>query len=324
MAIKQSCQCPTCKKFGLLQPESNFYSVQHDLFKKYPVCKSCISEKIDLNNHKDVLFILQQLDFPYLEQTWDDLLEKYPDSALGRYLLEIRRNETTKKMRFSDTNTMPEKYTGLIELKIETDEMKALFGEEFSQKELIAMQKKYEFLKTSYDEITSMHTESLINYVRLKVKEEFAIATDEVDAAKKWGSMASSAATAAGINPSQLKKADLIGGITTFSELTQVIENHTGGVIPIMPEFLQRPRDVPDFTIWNYIDTARHLEGKDPVTYREVYKFYDKRKADFIKENDDGKKIFENDKPEEYRPMVEDFMKMPKDVSENQIGELDG
>ena len=69
-----------------------------------------------------------------------------------------------------------------------------------------------------------MHTEALLNYIRYRVKEEIATAKGDVKEAKEWGALAKDAATAAKINPSQLSKADLSDGLSTFSELSQAVE----------------------------------------------------------------------------------------------------
>jgi len=289
--------------------------------KKYPVCKKCVDKYTDLTKMSGILGILQQLDFPYVRKIWKDTEKLFPDAVLGRYITEIRRNVATRKLCFADTEAVQSERTGGVEVDLITDDMRDRFGNNYEDEELLAMEKKYRFLQTSYDEITSMHTESLLTFIRYKVQEEKSTALGNVDDAKKWGFLADKASTQAGINPAQLKKADLIGGITAFGELTQVIEENAGGVIPIMPEFFQRPRDIPDFTIWNYIDSARHLEGKDTISYAQVYQFYDKRKQEFIDDNPDLKKIFDQDNPEEYRPDIKEFIKMPTDASGNKVGD---
>lgn len=324
MAKKMVCLHDGCEKFGLMQPETAFYASNNPLLKRYPVCKKCIDKNVDLSKLSEILGILQQLDYPYLPKVWTQVSEQYPDIQLARYLAELKGNVNTRKMRFSESEKINEDKSGLVDIDVITDEMVELFGEGYSPKQLRAMDKKYKFLKQDYDEITSMHTESLLTVVRFKIMEEECTSKGDVEGAKKWSSMASTASLQAGITPNQMRKADLIGGITAFGELTQVIEENCGGVIEIMPQFLQRPRDVPDFTIWNYIDCARHLEGKDQVSYADVYKFYDKRKQDFEDENKDMAYIFDGDKPDEYRPKVEKFMRMPKDPSESKIGEMDG
>jgi len=325
MARKIICQCEDCEKFGLMQAETAFYSSNFPLMnKKYPVCKKCVDKYTDLTKLSGILGILQQLDYPYVSTLWKETSKLYPDATLAKYITEIRRGADTRKLHFCDTEENKPNNLKNVTSDLVTDEIRTRFGNNFEDDELLAMEKKYRFLQNSFDEITSMHTEGLLTFIRYRVKEEFATAGNDVTSAKSWGALARSAATDCGITPNQLSKADLIGGITAFGELVQVVEENSGGVIPIMPEFLQRPRDIPDFTIYNYIDCARHLEGKELISYPEIYEFYDKRKIAFLDDNDDLKKIFKDDEPEEYRPKVEKFLKMPDDESENQVGKMDG
>ena len=190
--------------------------------------------------------------------------------------------------------------------------MRERFGSNFTNDELLAMDKKYRFLQPSFDEQTSMHTEFLISYIRYRVKEEFATADNDVASAKSWGALAEKAATQAGITPTQMQKADLIGGITAIGELTQIIEDNADGVIPILPKYQARPDDAIDMNIFMYINYARHLEGKDLCSYEDVYKFYDDRRDEYVKKTGDPYDIFKNDPTRKNRERVKDFIKIPK------------
>lgn len=321
MARKIICLHETCDKFGIAQPETAFYASNNPLLKRYPVCKQCIEKNVDLNKLSEILGILQQLDYPYLPKVWTQVSEQYPDATLARYLAELKRNVNTRKMRFSESEKIDEDKSGILDIDIVTNEMVELFGDGYSPKQLLAMDRKYKFLKKDFDETTAMHTESLLNFIRLKVMEEEAIAAGNVDEAKKWSSMSSTAATQCGITPSQLKKADLIGGISTFSELTQIIEENADGVIPLLPSFKYRPDDSLDLLLYCYISYARHLEGKEPCKYEDIYKFYDERKQDYISTTGDPYDIFKHDPTESNRDRIREFIKMPDDMMDGTTGE---
>lgn len=172
----------------------------------------------------------------------------------------------------------------------------------------IIILKKYKMLRNNYTEKTAMHTEALLNYIRYRVKEELATASGNVKEAKEWGSLAKEAATAAKINPSQLSKADLTDGLSTFSELSQAVEKEVD-IIPILPKFKYRPNDALDFNIWCYVNYIRDLSGLPPCDYEEVYKFYDKRKEDYVKQYGDPYGIFNNDPTEKNRENIKRFIK---------------
>lgn len=306
------CLHENCEKFGIQQAETNFYTSNNPLLKKYPVCKKCIEKNVDLSKMSEILGILQQLDYPYSPKAWQEIYDNYPDTALARYLTEIKRNPSTRNLRFSDSEEISERNSRSTDIDIVTDEMRERFGSNFTNDELLAMDKKYRFLQPSFDEQTSMHTEFLISYIRYRVKEEFATADNDVASAKSWGALAEKAATQAGITPTQMQKADLIGGITAIGELTQIIEDNADGVIPILPKYQARPDDAIDMNIFMYINYARHLEGKDLCSYEDVYKFYDDRRDEYVKKTGDPYDIFKNDPTRKNRERVKDFIKIPK------------
>ena len=128
-----------------------------------------------------------------------------------------------------------------------------------------------------------------------------------VKKAKEWGGLASAAATAAKINPSQLSKADLSDGLSTFSELSQAVEKEVD-IIPILPKFKYRPNDALDFNIWCYVNYMRDLSGLLPCKYEDVYAFYDKRKEGYIKQYGDPYGIFTNDTAERNREKIKVFI----------------
>ena len=79
------CLHENCEKFGIQQAETNFYTSNNPLLKKYPVCKKCIEKNVDLSKMSEILGILQQLDYPYSPKAWQEIYDNYPDTALARY-----------------------------------------------------------------------------------------------------------------------------------------------------------------------------------------------------------------------------------------------
>ena len=114
------------------------------------------------------------------------------------------------------------------------------------------------------------------------------------------------------INPNQFSKADLQGGLTTIGEIAQAVEQNVD-IIPVLPQFKFRPNDAVDFCIWNYI---RDLEGKPLVEYKDVYKFYDKMREDYITSTGDPYGIFDDDPTLENREKVEQFIQLPDEYYE--------
>lgn len=196
-----------------------------------------------------------------------------------------------------------------------TDELVGLFGDGYSKTEYKKMFDKYEKLKLNYSLQTNIHQEALATYVRFKVKEEDATARGDVDEAKKWYDAAQNAAEKAKLTPKQLTKADLDSGVNSISELTKAVEQAVD-VIKIMPRFKYRPNDAPDFNIWCYVDYERKLNDQPPVSYEEVYAFYDKKREEYIAQNGDPYGIFDNEPTLKNRDTVKTFIKLPDDYEE--------
>ena len=161
-----------------------------------------------------------------------------------------------------------------------------------------------------------MHEESLITYVRFKVKEELATARGDVADAQKWSSMAQDAAEKAKLTPKQLSKTDLNGGIDSFSEINKAIESAID-VIPILPQFKYRPNDACDFIIWCYVNYIRRLQGLPECEYEDVYKFYDRMKEKYIEQYGDPYGIFDDDPTEDLRDTIKKFIILPNDYGDN-------
>ena len=196
-----------------------------------------------------------------------------------------------------------------------TDEIIQLFGEGYTKNEYRKMHKKYENLKLNYSLQTNLHQEALATYVRFKVKEEDATARGEVDEAKKWYDAAQNAAANGKLTPKQLSESDLQGGINSFSEIFKAVEQAVD-VIPILPRFKFRPNDALDFNIWCYINYARDLQGLPHCEYEDVYKFYDRKKQEYLEQYGDPYGIFEDEPTEKNRPNVEKFITLPKDYED--------
>ena len=198
-----------------------------------------------------------------------------------------------------------------------TPEIISLFGEGYTTDEYRKMYRKYETLKMNYSLQTSLHQEALATYVRFKVKEEDATARGEVTEAKKWYDAAQSAAENGKLTPRQLSQSDLHGGINSFSEIFKAVEQAVD-IIPILPTFKYRPNDALDFVIWCYINYARDLQGLPQCSYEDVYKFYDKKKEEYVSQYGDPYGIFDDEPDESLRDNIMKFITLPSDYGDGE------
>lgn len=335
-------QCSACGKY---KSGDNFYkSYGGEANGIIPYCKNCIQKMCsDTYGNLDkqrAIETLRMIDKPFLHELWETEEEKAKEKGketnwMGKYLgrLAISKyrhlswqdgdlgylTEEEANVRPSLTDIKySQPYVTIIEefkkFKV-TDEMVRLFGSGYTDEEYYYMWTKYEFLRQNYTETTSMHTEALVTYVRYKVKEEMAVKDNKPADAKTWGEMAQRQAERAKINPNQLSKADLQGGLSTIGDIALMVEQYQD-IVPQLPRFMFRPNDAVDFCIWNYINYARDLEGKPPVEYHDVYQFYDKKKKEFVQSGNDYYNIFKDDPTVENREKVEAFIKLPDEYYE--------
>ena len=114
-----------CTKCGRTMDESNFYGSFNT--EKYPTgklteCKKCVTMFVDNWNPDTYLWILQEIDIPYVPDEWHKLMEKYckdpskvtGTTILGRYISKMRLKQW-KDYRWSDTEFLQELNNAKIE-----------------------------------------------------------------------------------------------------------------------------------------------------------------------------------------------------------------
>jgi len=249
--------------------------------------------------------------------------KKEKDEIINRYshlLNQCLRNNKSSHISKQNQN---KHYSNIDDFEV-TDNIKDLFGDGYTTVEYKKMYEKYEKLKLNYTLQTNLHQEALVTYVRFKVKEEMATAAGNVDEAKKWYDAAQNAASNGKLTPKQLSAADLQKGVNSFSELTLAIEQATD-VINILPKYKTQPHDAPDFNIYCYISYARKLKGLPPIEYKDIYKFYDDKMEEYLRQYGDPNGVFTeaNDTMLKNRPNIEKFIVLPSDYDDLSDGSED-
>ena len=281
-----------CVDCANIKHEREYYTSYDPVHKsgKIPYCKKCLKDRISNNNGSvsldKVKKTLQLINRPYLHDLWISSLEKGKDS-FGIYMknlaLQQNRTLTWGDSQFEPSGLMSLNYDTFFDASTDfeiTKEVVEKWGAGYKLEEYEAFERKYENLKHHYLEKTSMHTEALLKYIRYSVKEELATASNEVVDAKAWGQLAKDAASAAKINPSQLSASDLQDGLSTFGQLVRTVEKSID-IIPILPQFKESPQDLPDFVMFCYINYIRDLKGLPLCEYKDIYDFYERRKAEY-------------------------------------------
>lgn len=347
-------ECTNCRKVKKLR---NFYLASNPATssdgKTVNICKNCVKKEslnsdgsLNIEKFKNMLMLM---DKPYVPSAIDSAINEVQTAiatgkgrrdVIGNYMKNISNLPQYSKLSFLEsiklveqgntylssttiTSTEAKKrndeevYIKQVDDFVVTDDLLDLFGEGYTKNEYRLMKKKYDKLKVNYSIQTNLHEEALATYVRFKVKEELATAAGNVGEADKWNKAAQDAAEKAKLTPRQLTQSDLQGGINSFSEIFKAVEQAVD-VIPILPRFKFRPHDALDFNIWCYINYARDLQGLPHCEYEDVYKFYDKKKKEYLEQYGDSYGIFEDEPTEKNRENVKKFITLPNDYNDDE------
>lgn len=271
---------------------------------RVPICKSCIS-KYDFHNMTEVCEVLRILDKPFKKDIYDTALLKGGDNPLGKYIRILSLNNRTETWKDSDgivdeVKTITRMNTEIFRKQKELEELeektKSVKKEEVAKipDELIkkwgvgypkemyeALEDKFRLIEQSYPIRSSMHLESLKNYCLFQYRSEEAIRNNDPDTSQKWSRLAQEQAKQAKITPQQLSQQDLTQGLDSFSSLVVAVEKAVS-IIPIMPQFIAKPKDKVDFTVLCYVNYERELKGLPRVEHADIYDFYNKMVEDYI------------------------------------------
>lgn len=285
--------------------EANFYQSKSPFFPdgKVNICKKCLKEMIDLKDISTVYSVMQILDVPFYYDIWEKCLES--SNPVGSYIRQANsginqfKNARWKDSVFDSKGSNIEKDYEKSKKKNnisekELDKLKDKFGYGYPDEEYSLFEKKYNELRPSFLLPTTMHEECLREYCIDKVKESLAKAKGDFKEAKEWANMAKEQASSGKLNPSQMSKADLTGGLDTFGQMSRMVEQtELGEFMRVLPVFMEQPKDRVDITLWMYVNYIRDLKGLEECTYEQIWDFYNKRIAEYEKEMIDPKSKLE-------------------------------
>lgn len=333
-ATKRVCASPSCFKKGDPQALTQYYRSNSGTMDFYPLCKTCVSAIIDPENLDTVYPVLRDMNIAFVPEIWYRTLGKVDVSlrstVFGKYLKALNLSsykgdgysetqKVTKEEAKSIMESLQEKWANEEQIAVEKEEketgvtskMVEFFGDGWKTEEYEYMSELLAKITVNYPGKTFLHELALKNYIIANMQYVRAVQSGSVDEAKKWNDMMAKAAIDAKITPKQLTKADLQGGLNSFSELIQAVEQAVD-VIPILPKFQMQPRDVPDFILWCYIDYERASAGKPSPTYSDIYKFYDQRVEEYIRTTGDPEGLFNFKVKPEMRKVIEDYIDLDK------------
>lgn len=287
----------TCMCCGKDVKKRNFYksfNPNHKL-QIVPFCKDCwfmaCANPLGEVDREKFKTLLMQNDKPYIHELFVSAHKEHatPQGLIGYYIKRIAlqqfRELTWKDSIFeapeqSKSKTATQQKRDKVEYDL--DELEERWGFGFTDEELIAFEKKYAFLTKTNPPTNEIHIDAIKTYVRYRVKADMATARDDVASASKWGAMAEKQQTIAKLSPDKMTKNDLTGGVDNFATLFKEIENAVDGIIPLLPKYIEQPKDKADFIIWCYVNYNRDLRSMPPATHAEIYEFYKRRAEDVV------------------------------------------
>ncbi|MEX5481820.1 hypothetical protein [Bacillus velezensis] len=295
---KEKLICAACQKEK--DKESGFYNSRSSLYEKtgkVPICKTCLKKNIDYNNIESIYTVLQQIDVKFDPLYWEQA-EKRKTDTFSAYMTMANSLKQFNGTGYKDsiftkedkTNVTANEEESQTSQDIDSDyleKLKEKYGYGYPDDDYLLFEKKFLQLKPSFQLLTTMHEECLREYCVNKVYETLAKAKGDFKQAKDWAAMAKDTAEAGKLKPSQMSKADLSQGLDGFGQLARMVEEKVD-IIPILPKFVSQPKDKPDVVLWCYLNYVRDLKGLPPADYKDIYNFYEERRADYEKQELDS------------------------------------
>ncbi|WP_280156993.1 hypothetical protein [Bacillus velezensis] len=295
---KEKLICAACQKEK--DKESGFYNSRSSLYEKtgkVPICKTCLKKNIDYNNIESIYIVLQQIDVKFDPLYWEQA-EKRKTDTFSAYMTMANSLKQFNGTGYKDsiftkedkTNVTANEEESQTSQDIDSDyleKLKEKYGYGYPDDDYLLFEKKFLQLKPSFQLLTTMHEECLREYCVNKVYETLAKAKGDFKQAKDWAAMAKDTAEAGKLKPSQMSKADLSQGLDGFGQLARMVEEKVD-IIPILPKFVSQPKDKPDVVLWCYLNYVRDLKGLPPADYKDIYNFYEERRADYEKQELDN------------------------------------
>jgi hypothetical protein len=239
---------------------------------------------LDINKVKETLRLI---DRPFIQMVWDSAFAENSNDPFGKYIKNISmpqyREYTWQHSDKEDGNNSKKTNDSNIENgDCDIEKLKEKYGYGYPDNEYFLFEKKYQQLRPSAKMLTTFHEEFFREYCINKVKETHAKAKGDFKEAKEWANMAKDSATAGKLNPNQMSKSDLSGGLDTFGQAARMVEEtEEGELLGLLPKFIERPKDKVDIVLWLYVNYVRDLKGLPEADYKDIWKFYDIRKQSY-------------------------------------------
>lgn len=298
--------CKVCEKS---KKTNEFYKVESVLYPDgiMDVCSECLKKDINPENQVEVVSVLRQMNKPFIKEVWENAIEnssklKTKPHPLGDYMQKINSLKQYRNMTFQDSKGIDandDMYDESLSMIKREDGEKILFstslitkwGNNYSQLELLRLEKFYQDMTLQYDIVTGVQKNLLRQLAIISVEMDRALQNGDYKTYSDLVRSQNTIMTSAGFRP--IDKRDITDetGLGSFSEVWAEIEKE--GFIPKgLVDY--EPDDIDDMLLYfiqgmqrfTEVQVSNELEDKE---WRETAKEMREMMAgdeDVIEEND--------------------------------------
>lgn len=272
-----------CKVCAKNKKTNEFYSVDSILYPdgRMDVCSDCLKESIDYNSVGDVVGVLRQMNKPFIKEVWENSIEssqklKTKPHPFGEYMKKINSLKQYKEMTFKDSQdemTVSDLYDeGLSTIEREDGEkiffdpkLISKWGDNYTQYELLRLEKFYQDMSLQYDIATEMQRSLLRQLSMVIIETDKALKDGDIKRHSDLVKSQNSIMTSAGFKPTDKRNITDETGLGSFSEVWAEIEKE-GWVPNDLVDY--EPDDIDDLLLY-YIQGMQRFTGNAVSTELE-------------------------------------------------------
>ena len=269
------------------------YSPHFKLRDRQPFCKQYLSDYVKLDDgtysKKRLIDMCRMMDSPFILSAWTEALNSSPDNAVMGYFSSLNLRYRDKTFLHSEFGNEVEE--SLADDTLSPSEVKRLqekWEGEYTVNELLAFERKYKEYEPHYDTSVAHYKEYLRVFIILSYRANTAMVKGDEEQANKWRKMADDVAKGGNLQPNQLSKIDLQGGMNSVSDIVTAVEKEVD-IIELLPEFTSESKDDVDKVILLIVNYLRRLHDLDLVDELDLYSFIGERIKEWKMEKDNKK-----------------------------------
>ncbi len=260
-----------CQKCGKIKKTKEFYLSNSPNMDRYPMCKPCIINIVDLNNIQTVYNILKDMNTAFIKELWESALDRNPEKPFGIYLQQINslpqyKNSIWTNSKF-DEETDDDEFDIDVDFII-TNEMKLRWGKQDNKYDYYQLEKFYWDMKAA-NRIESPQAENYLTKItKTSLNWDKAIAAGDPTNEKRLGDLYSKLMADSEFRAMDKTDADKTGGLRTFSQIYAEVEKDD--FIPPWKDNFDKKfkvkQDIVDKTIMYILNTYFKFKNVNTMT----------------------------------------------------------